>query len=85
MRGSLHCATDGETVRRFGRDDRVFGLGEEEDFAQDATAFGGGGGDRATANAGSLRMTLVLGLANNPALNYVSDSKPVLALEDSGW
>ena len=30
MRGSLHWATDGDTVRRFGRDDDVLGWGEGE-------------------------------------------------------
>ena len=27
IQGSLHCATDGETVRCFGRDDVGFGVG----------------------------------------------------------
>jgi hypothetical protein len=30
MRGSLHCAMDGETVHCFGRDDDPFGVGGRE-------------------------------------------------------
>ena len=42
MRGFLHCAADGETVRRFGRnDDFVSGFGEEQATARTRAKYRG--------------------------------------------
>jgi hypothetical protein len=41
IQGSLHCATDGETVRRFGRDDVSLVGWEDKRLAQDAEGVGG--------------------------------------------
>ena len=60
MRGSLHCATDGETVRCFGRDDASGVDGEKQATARTkATA-----NDKVTAKATATAVTGQLTVAS---------------------